>query len=196
MLHERNAQRSSVAVLALAHTMPAADAEHEPFDGLFLREYPRVVEVAARILLDRHAAEDVAQDVFVAFSRKHDPNAQFAQAWLYRAAVHSAFNVLRGARRRSIRERLNALLGRPLQHSQGREADPLQATLRNEERNAVRAVLARLPERTRAVLALRHGGLSYAETAAALGVKINQVGTLLARAETAFTKEITSASPL
>lgn len=182
-------------MLALAQTTPAAGAEHEPFDRLFLREYPRVVEVAARILLDRHAAEDVAQDVFVAFSRKHDPSAQFAAAWLHRAAVHSALNVLRGARRRTLRERLNALLGRPLQHSQAHEVDPLQVTLRDEERWMVRAALARLPERTRAVLALRHGGLSYAETAAALGVKINQVGTLLARAEAAFTKEITGASP-
>ena len=182
-------------MLALAQTMPAAGADHEPFDRLFLREYPRVVEVAARILLDRHAAEDVAQDVFVAFARRHDPNAPFAAAWLHRAAVHSALNALRGARRRSLRERWNALLGRPLQHSQALEADPLQTTLRHEERDSVRAVLARLPERTRAVLALRHGGLSYSETAAALGVKINQVGTLLARAETAFTKEITSAAP-
>jgi len=40
------------------------------------------------------------------------------------------------------------------------------------------------------VLTLRYGGLSYAEVAAALGVGINQVGTLLKRAEDALRKEM------
>jgi RNA polymerase sigma factor (sigma-70 family) len=166
----------------------------EPFDRLFVREYPRVVAIARRLLLDAHAAEDVAQDVFVTFHRLHDPTAPFAAAWLHRAAVHSSLNALRSFRRRARREWSSASLEAALRATEATEADPLQATLRAEERRAVQAALARLPARGRAVLALRHGGLTYAETAAALGVKINQVGTLLARAEAAFTKEISRAS--
>ena len=183
-------------MLALTETRRVTPTQAEPFERFFVREYPRVVAVAQRILLNRHAAEDVAQEVFVAFLRRHDAQATSAPAWLHRAAVHCALNVLRGARRRSLRERMNALLGRPLEQSRSWDADPLQTTLRDESRRTVRAALARLPERSRAVLALRHSGLSYAETAAALGVKVNHVGTLLARAEAALTKEITGASSL
>src|SRR5919199_1038377 len=33
----------------------------DPFDRLFLQEYPRLVAIAARVLHDRAAAEDVAE---------------------------------------------------------------------------------------------------------------------------------------
>jgi len=59
----------------------------------------------------------------------------------------------------------------------------------------VRAALGRLPAKSAAVLALRYSGLSYAETAAALGVNVGQVGTLLRRAEAALRKEMTHATP-
>ncbi len=39
------------------------------------------------------------------------------------------------------------------------------------------------------VLALRHSGMSYKEIAGIMHVKVNQVGTLLVRAEAAFKKE-------
>jgi RNA polymerase sigma factor (sigma-70 family) len=166
----------------------------EPFERLFVREYPRVLAIARRLLLDEHAAEDVAQDVFVSFHRLHDPSAPFASAWLHRAAAHSALNVIRSNRRRANREQSSAARDVALTRPESLVADPEHAALADEERRAVRAALRRLPERSRAVLALRHSGLSYAETAAALRVKINQVGTLLARAEAAFIKEISRAS--
>lgn len=74
------------------------------------------------------------------------------------------------------------------------EADPLRAAVRREDRQEVRAALSRLPLRSASVLALRYAGLSYAEVAVALGVKVNQIGTLLARAESAFKKEIARAT--
>jgi RNA polymerase sigma factor (sigma-70 family) len=162
----------------------------EPFDRLFTREYPRVVAVARRVLLDADAAEDVAQDVFVAFARRHDPSSRFAAAWLHRAAVHRALNAIRGAQRRREREARDARLATANRLADSLDADPAQRLLRNEERRRVRHALARLPNRSRIVLALRHGGLTYAETAQALGVKVNVVGTLLARAEAALVKEI------
>ncbi len=41
------------------------------------------------------------------------------------------------------------------------------------------------------MLALRYSGLSYAEVAQAMAVQVNQVGTILRRAEEALRKEIT-----
>jgi RNA polymerase sigma-70 factor (ECF subfamily) len=68
--------------------------------------------------------------------------------------------------------------------------DPAVTVAASETRQEVRAVLARLPERSAAMLALRYAGLSYAEIAAALDVRASSVGTLLRRAEDAFRREL------
>src|SRR5216117_3288303 len=79
------------------------------FEALFRREYPRVVAIAHRVVADADEAEDVAQDVFVAFYRKHPPEAHYAAPWLYAAAAHSALNVLRSRERRGKRDAVEAL---------------------------------------------------------------------------------------
>jgi DNA-directed RNA polymerase specialized sigma24 family protein len=58
----------------------------------------------------------------------------------------------------------------------------------------VRVALARLPRHAASVLVLRHSGLSYAEVAEAMGVKVGQVGTMLRRAEAALRKELNRAT--
>src|SRR5215211_9562739 len=94
-----------------------------------------------------------------------------------RVAVNRAYNALRS------KQRLQRGLGwvEPEQQS-----DPQDEYLRREERERVRAALARLPERTAKLLLLRYAGLAYNEIAAALDVAPGSVGTLLARAEHAF----------
>ena len=72
----------------------------EPFERLFLQEYPKVVAIAYRVLADRPAAEDVAQEVFIKFHRSYSPTSERASGWLHSAAVHSALNVIRSERRR------------------------------------------------------------------------------------------------
>jgi RNA polymerase sigma-70 factor (ECF subfamily) len=173
------------------HTRP--EAAQNPFERLFLCEYPRVVAIARRVVGELHAAEDVAQDVFVAFHRAQNPESPHAAAWLHSAAVHRALNHLRASRRRTAREERSARDQRERAAATS-EGDPIAAALRGEDRRAVRSALARLSPKSSAVLALRYGGLSYAEVASALSVKVNQVGTLLARAESAFKKEIARAS--
>lgn len=165
----------------------------DPFEPLFLREYPRVVAIARRVLGERHAAEDVAQDAFVTFARRHDPAAPYAAAWLHAAAVHGALNHLRGARRREQRESAHAALGLGEPPRPG--VDPLAAALRAEERGEVRTILRRLAARDATVLVLRYAGLSYGEVAAALGLRPGHVGTLLIRAEAAFKKEFDRVTP-
>jgi RNA polymerase sigma factor (sigma-70 family) len=62
-----------------------------------------------------------------------------------------------------------------------------------ERRREIRQAVTRLPERSAAVLLLRHSGLSYAEVATALGIKVGNVGTVLRRAEEALRKEVNRA---
>src|SRR5207245_8095591 len=92
-----------------ARRMTSVRSDDEAFESPFRTEYPRVVGIANRVLADPHEAEDVAQDVFIDFHRLHSATAQYAPAWLHRAAAHASLNRLRGARRRQKREVAQAL---------------------------------------------------------------------------------------
>ena len=168
----------AMRAVGAAPAMPAA------FDALFRREYPRVVAIALRIVRDRDEAEDVAQDVFISFYRKHPADAPYAAPWLYSAAAHTALNVIRTRERRGRRD---------ADHVRERDVtiDPAEHALANEREATVRSALARLDERSASLLALRYSGLSYEEISAALGLRRSSIGTFLARAEDAFRREVT-----
>ena len=162
--------------------------DDEAFEALFAAEYERVAGIANRVLADPHEAEDVAQEVFIDFHRLHSASAQYARAWLHRAAAHAALNRLRGARRRQRREVAQAA------EESTQSVDPQKQVEVNEDRRRVRQALARMAPKPAAVLVLRASGLSYAEVGQALGVGTGQVGTLLRRAEIALRKEVTRGS--
>jgi RNA polymerase sigma-70 factor (ECF subfamily) len=155
-----------------------------------MAEYGKVVAVANRVLADRPEAEDVAQEVFLDFHRRHRPDASYGPSWLHRAAVHTALNRIRTRKRRERRE---------LADARGRDqatVDPQQVIEVQEDRRQVREALTRLPTKAASVLALRYSGLSYVEVGAALGVGSGQVGTLLRRAEMALRKEMSRATSI
>ena len=165
-------------------------SDDESFEALFTAEYARVAGIANRVLADPHEAEDVAQEVFIDFHRLHSASAQYAAAWLHRAAAHAALNRLRGARRRQRRELAQAA-------DEGAQiVDPQKQVEVDEDRRRVRGALARMAPKPASVLVLRAGGLSYAEVAQALGVGIGQVGTLLRRAEITLRKEVSRGSSI
>jgi len=168
-----------------ARRMTVARTEDEAFEALFTAEYARVVGIANRVLADVHEAEDVAQEVFMDFHRLHSATADYAPAWLHRAAAHSSLNRLRGARRRQKREFAQAL------EADDRTLDPQKQAELEEDRRSLRHALGRMAPKPAAVLVLRASGLSYAEVAQALGVGIGQIGTLLRRAEATLRKEVT-----
>ncbi|MHB1498451.1 MAG: sigma-70 family RNA polymerase sigma factor [Acidimicrobiales bacterium] len=154
------------------------------FDHLFLEQYPRVVSIAYRVLGDRHAAEDVAQEVFLSFHGRADPREPWAPSWLWAASAHRALNLVRGTKRRRDRE-----LRVPVPAS---AASPEEDAIVSEQRSAVRSALGRLPERAAEVLVLWATGLSYADIAMAVGTSPSGVGTLVCRAQRALRKELTN----
>jgi RNA polymerase sigma-70 factor (ECF subfamily) len=105
-------------------------------------------------------------------------------AWLRRVCLNLGSNRLRDQRR--ARERLEQAGRLEAATPPSDLSDPSRTALRREEQAEVRRVLARLPERQRHCLLLRHAGYSYQEIAATLGIALGSVGVLLARAERAF----------
>jgi len=151
-------------------------------EEVFRRDYRLVVGVAARVLGSRDQAEDVAQDVFLSFGRSSVPAAE-ARGWLSVAAAHTALNLIRSGRRRAVRETAVA--------EEGVVPDVVEAVVTLEERERVRAALARLPRKQAVALVLRHSGLSYADVAATLGMSPGSVGTTVRRAESTLREELT-----
>jgi RNA polymerase sigma factor (sigma-70 family) len=174
----RYAERKDGAV----SSPPTSEAVRADLELVFRADYARVVAVAARVLGSRDDAEDVAQEVFLAFGRSSVP-AGAAPGWLSVAAVHTALNLLRSGRRRTRREEV-AADGDPV------VPDVADAVVVREERSRVRAALARLPRKQAAALVLRHSGMSYADIAAALDLSPGSVGTTVRRAEHALREEL------
>jgi RNA polymerase sigma-70 factor (ECF subfamily) len=156
-------------------------------EDIFVRHYGTVYRVLYHLLCVHEWAEDLAQETFLELYR--NPPAHLTQdsgtlsAWLCRVALNRGYNALRGDARARKRMERAASLDSP---GEARHADPAVEVLRVEERSQVRETLARLPERQGKLLLLRHAGLSYAECAAVLDVASSSIGTLLARAESAF----------
>jgi len=155
------------------------------FEALFREYYPRITRLLVTLVGDQ--AEDVAQATFLQLYRHPPRESTEVGAWLYRVATHLGYNALRGQRRwRKYRDTLATLTGGA--GWQDEAPAPEEWTQQRETEQQVRAALRQLKEREATVLALRYSGQSYQEIAAVLGVSVGSVGTLLARAERAFSK--------
>jgi len=157
----------------------------EHFDAVFLEHWQRVYRVALRLVGDHAEAEDLALETFWRLYQKQSTDARDVNlgGWLYRVETNLGLNALRARKRRTQHE-LDA--GR--WQIETSVHDPEQSLQADEERSRVRAILAEMDERQAQLLLLRHSGAKYQELADTLGVSINSIGTLLARAEREFEK--------
>jgi RNA polymerase sigma-70 factor (ECF subfamily) len=147
----------------------------------------RLTAVVAGILRDRDAVDDVVQETFTKawFRIGAFQGESSLYTWLYRVAVNGCKDL---AKRRSRRpaSSLEDLGAEPALHARqlsARQTPPLEGLERREQRLMVRAAIAALPDRFRAVLALREiEGLSYHEIATVLGLSLGTVESRLFRA--------------
>ena len=129
---------------------------------------PYVLAVAARVLGDRSAAEDVTQDVLIALWQRpdrFDARRGSLRSWLGMQAHRRAIDLLRQELRRSGREQRSVRLdATPGQCSK----DEMTEALVN---SAVHDAVLGLPEEQRQVVELAYfQGLSYREVACALQI--------------------------
>ena len=157
-------------------------------DEAFRLHRAGLVRVAAFILGDRGAAEDVVQDVFVRLHERADLMNGDPQYYLRSAVINGCRTTLR--RRRLIRRHAE-------QQGQQSACPPLtmeEAAMLDEDRRRVLAALATLPRRRREVLVLRfYLDLSEAEIADTLGISPGTVKSTAARGLAALAKQLREA---
>jgi RNA polymerase sigma-70 factor (ECF subfamily) len=144
----------------------------------------RLTAVVSGMLRDRDAVDDVVQETFTKawFRIQSFAGDSSLYTWLYRVAINACKDHAKGRARRpasSLQEVGEA--GEPDVHAPA--SPPLEGLERRELRLAVQRAIARLPQRFRAVLALREiEGLPYQEIALVLGLSLGTVESRLFRA--------------
>lgn len=162
-----------------------ANGDRSAAYALTQRITPRVLAYAYRLLSgDRAEAEDVAQETMLRLWRVA-PHWRQGEAkvttWAYRVATNLCTDRLRAHRRR----------GRASLDDAPDLADPaisaVERLVEADRIDALRAALARLPDRQRQAMVLRHmDGLSNTDIADIMDIGIEAVESLTARAKRAL----------
>src|SRR5262245_14749398 len=147
--------------------------------GLLHRRYARLVFGLAVSTLDRAAAEDLVQDVFLAVWRnagRFDPERGTVRAWLMQIAH---FRILNELRRRSRQpEILPDADGLVLAGIPAGDPGPAEATWQEHRRAVLSSALDELPAAQREALGLAFlEDLTHEEVAAELGVPLGTAKT-------------------
>jgi len=149
----------------------------EAFRAIHDRYRARLFAYVRQMLAgSRPDAEDALQDVFVRAYRalRASDHEISLRAWLYRVAHNRCVDELR--RPVPPSPEVMSIIRAP-------EADPLAETVRRESLQRLVSDVRRLPEHQRSALLMRElNGLSYVETADALGTSVPAVKSLLVRA--------------
>jgi RNA polymerase sigma-70 factor (ECF subfamily) len=151
------------------------------FEDVVREHQDAVYGAALRILGDRDAAHDAANQTFIKAYRSigsYDATRPI-RPWLLRIAVNEAITIGRSRTRERARQAPEAEAAVVVD----RAPSPERETLDRESREAVRSAVARLPELYRVVVVLRYfNELSVDEVAAATGRSPSTVGVQLLRA--------------
>jgi len=174
-------QPTDVAELALVERAVAGD--EQAFAELVTRYQSAVYNLAYRMLGDAAEAEDAAQEVFLRMYRRlatYDAEHRFS-TWVLSIASHYCIDLLR--RKRPWLVPLENIQNWMRSLSRGPEA----IALAHEQQDAVRALLARLPEHYRLVLLLRYWhDLGYEEIAQVVDLPVSTIKARLHRARNAL----------
>jgi RNA polymerase sigma-70 factor (ECF subfamily) len=156
-----------------------AGGDHLAFKRLLERYQGRLFNFLYRYLRDRHAAEDVTQEVFLKIYQaapRFQPRGR-VRTWVFTIAYNLAMNELKRRRRRGV---LGLLSGEIREDAAAESSDPIG---RLDLEEMVTKALALLPDNQRAALLLRvRDELSYREIGEILGVSRASVESLLFRA--------------
>jgi RNA polymerase sigma-70 factor, ECF subfamily len=157
--------------------------------GALVRTHQRMVfSLALRMLADRHAAEDLAQEVFLQLYRGLSAVSSEAHLafWLRKVTVHRAIDRLR----REPRLEMAPLEEAQLPAAEAHSRDPIL------ERR-LRSLVAQLPPAARAVVLLRYQeDLDPADIARTLRMPVNTVKSHLKRSLAELREHMTSSGAL
>jgi len=165
-----------------------AEDDERAFTELVRRFQGRVTNLISRVLNDREASDDLAQEVFVrvfVHRRNYRRGSKFS-TWLFTIAANLAKNEIRRRVRRRNWFSLDALQ-ELLSDSAIQLADPGEgqetALQRGQLQELVGRAIAAVPEKYRLALVLRDiEGLAYEEIAEVLGVPGGTVRSRINRA--------------
>jgi len=135
----------------------------------------------ASLTRDRDAAEDIVQEAFARLARERSAGRRIDEprAWLYRVCTNLSFS---RARRRSIADRWNVIVGRSSDVQEAAE----DTVLRREQTAELHRALATLPADHRAALLLAAEGFSGQEIAAIVGRSEGATRNMLWRSRVAL----------
>ena len=169
---------------ALVHSIGQGDMD--ALRILVERHQHTVCRLALRLLRDEHAADDIAQDVFL---RVHGAAPRFKPSarvttWLYQITLNLCRDRFRRAKRHPLS--LDAAEFDPA-------APPSPDRLDDEEKTQrVRAAVDALPDRQRTAVVLhRYEGLTHARIADVTGWSRSAVESLLVRAYASLRRSLT-----
>ncbi|MEP6778933.1 MAG: RNA polymerase sigma-70 factor [Gemmatimonadaceae bacterium] len=152
--------------------------EQSAFDAIFREWYPRLVLIADRLVGERQAAEDLAQEVFLELWRRRESLAleTTVHAYLLQSVRNRSLNHLRHVhvRRKSVSDVVE-MAG----SSTPADADAVAGELAV----AIQGAMDALSPRCREVFQMsRERGLKYSEIATQLGISVKAVEAQMGKA--------------
>lgn len=145
-------------------------------EALFRAHSEPLFRYLVRFTGDADLAADATQEAFARMIES-PPDDRHPRAWLYKVATNYARE---RARTRSRRAELSEAAAPLLAPDEGRRPD--EETAARWAAARVRQGLARLDDRDRTILLMRHDGFTHREIADAVGTTTGSVGTMIARA--------------
>lgn len=153
-----------------------ASASETDWEALYVTEMPRVYNFFRYRVWDDALAEDLTSTTFEKAWRgraRYRRDLAAFSTWLFTIARNVAIDYYR---QRKVELSLEDI------HQKADERTPEAAAEKHADLAQLSALLARLPERERELLAMKYGaGLSNREIAQVTGLSVTNVGTILSR---------------